>query len=76
MVAENKRSFLVDDILTGGLVKIEPAKLRAVQVGPTKTIWHVFHGHDELIRTASNDGSAAEIAVFIGQLGGKLAVVR
>jgi hypothetical protein len=70
------KSYLVDDFFKNGLVKIKPAELRAVQVGPTKNIWHVFNGRDELLTTASTDGSSAEIAVFIGRLDGKLQIVR
>lgn len=70
------KSYLVDDLLKNKLVKIKPAELRAVKVGPTKNIWHVFNGSDELIKTTSDDGSSSEIAVFVGRLDGKLAVVR
>jgi hypothetical protein len=50
--------------------------LRAVAVGPTKKIWHVFNGKDELIKAKSPDGSTIEMAVYIGLLDGKLKVVR
>jgi hypothetical protein len=70
------KSYLVDDFFKNKLAKIKPTELRAVQVGPTKTLWHVLNGRDELLTTASDDGSSAEIAVFIGRLDGKLQIVR
>jgi len=54
----------------------EPGALRAVAVGPTKRIWHVFNGNDELITAKSSDGSMFELAVYIGLLDGKLELVR
>lgn len=70
------KSYLVDDFLKSKLLKIKPTELRAVRVGPTKNIWHVLNGRDELIKTTSEDSSSAEIPVFVGLLAGKLTVVR
>jgi hypothetical protein len=70
------KSFLVEELFKAKLVKLNPAKLRAVPVGPKKSIWHVFNGQDELIKTTSADGATAELAIFIGLLDGKLKVVR
>jgi hypothetical protein len=70
------RSFLTDELFKTKLNRLNPAALRAVAVGPTKNIWHVFNGKDELIKAKSPDGSTLELAVFIGLLDGKLKVVR
>ncbi|NTV47303.1 MAG: hypothetical protein HGB11_12470, partial [Chlorobiales bacterium] len=70
------KSYLTEELFKSKLVKLNPAKLRAVAVGPTKTIWHVFNGDDELIKTKSPDGATSEVAVYIGLLDRKLKVVR
>ena len=63
-------------MMTRKLEKLNPAALRAVAVGPTKNIWHVFNGNDQLIKEKSSDGSTSELAVYIGLLDGKLKIVR
>jgi len=75
MKAELRR-HLTEELFKSKLDKLNPAALRAVAVGPTKRIWHVFNGNDELITAKSSDGSMFELAVYIGLLDGKLKVVR
>ncbi len=78
-VADMKTEFrksLREDIFKSKLNKLNPATLRAVAVGPTKNIWHVLNGKDELIKGKSPDNSTFEMAVYIGLLDGKLKVVR
>jgi len=70
------RRYLTEELFKSKLNRLNPAALRAVAVGPTKNIWHVFNGKDELIKAASPDGSTLEMAVYIGLLDGKLKVVR
>jgi hypothetical protein len=70
------RRYLTEELFKSKLNKLNPAALRAVAVGPTKNIWHVFNGNDELIKGKSSDGSTFELAVYIGLLDGKLKVVR
>ena len=70
------RSYLTDELFKSKLNKVNPKALRAVSVGPTKSIWHVFNGNDELIKAQSPDGSTMELPVYIGQYQGKLQVVR
>jgi len=70
------RRYLTEELFKSKLEKLNPAALRAVAVGPTKNIWHVFNGNDELIKGKSSDGSTFELAVYIGLLDGKLKVVR
>ncbi len=70
------RSHLTEEVFKSKLEKLNPAALRAVAVGPTKNIWHVFNGDGELIKMKSSDGSTSELAVYIGLLDGKLKVVR
>jgi len=70
------RRYLTEELFKSKLDKLNPAALRAVAVGPTKNIWHVFNGNDELIKGKSSDGSTFELAVYIGLLDGKLKVVR
>lgn len=70
------RSYLTEDLFKSKLSALNPAALRAVAVGPTKNIWHVFNGKDELIKGESPDGSTFEVEVFVGLLDGKLKVVR
>jgi hypothetical protein len=70
------RRYLTEELFKSKLNKMNPAALRAVAVGPTKNIWHVFNGNDELIKAKSSDGSTFELAVYIGLLDGKLKVVR
>jgi hypothetical protein len=75
MKAELRR-YLTEELFKSKLSTLNPAMLRAVAVGPTKKIWHVFNGKDELIKAKSPDGSTIELAVYIGLLDGKLKVVR
>jgi len=70
------RRHLTEELFKSKLDKLNPAALRAVAVGPTKNIWHVFNGNDELIKGKSSDGSTFGLAVYIGLLDGKLKVVR
>jgi hypothetical protein len=70
------RRYLTDELFNAKLNRLNPAALRAVAVGPTKNIWHVFNGKDELIKAQSPNGSTLELAVYIGLLDGKLKVVR
>jgi hypothetical protein len=70
------RRYLDEELFKAKLNKVNPAALCAVAVGPTKNIWHVFNGKDELIKAKSPDGSTFELAVYIGLLDGKLQVVR
>ncbi len=70
------RRYLTEELLKSKLNQLNPAVLRAVAVGPTKTIWHVFNGKDELIQGKSSDGSTFSLPVYIGLLDGKLKVVR
>lgn len=70
------RRYLTEELFKLKLDKLNPAALRAIAVGPTKNIWHVFNGNDELIKAKSSDGSTSELAVYIGLLDGKLKVVR
>jgi hypothetical protein len=70
------RRFLTEEVFKSKLDKLNPAALRAVAVGPTKNIWHVFNGKGKLIQGKSSDGSTFELGVYIGLLDGKLKVVR
>ncbi len=70
------RRYLSEEVFKSKLEKLNPTALRAVAVGPTKNIWHVFNGNDELIKMKSSDGSTSELAVYIGLLDGKLKIVR
>ena len=70
------RRYLTEELFKSKLEKLNPAALRAVAVGPTKNIWHVFNGNDQLIKEKSSDGSTSELAVYIGLLDGKLKIVR
>ena len=70
------RRYLTEELFKSKLNTLNPAALRAVAVGPTKNIWHVFNGKDELIKAKSPDDSTAELAVYIGLLDGKLKIVR
>jgi hypothetical protein len=70
------RRYLTEELFKSKLNRLNPAALRAVAVGPTKNIWHVFNGKDELIKANSPDDSTLEMAVYIGLLDGKLKVVR
>jgi len=70
------RRHLTEELFKSKLDKLNPAALRAVAVGPTKNIWHVFNGNGELIQAKSSDGSTFGLAVYIGLLDGKLKVVR
>ncbi len=70
------RRYLTEELFKSKLNQLNPAGLRAVAVGPTKKIWHVFNGKDELIQGKSSDGSMFQLPVYIGLLDGKLNVVR
>ncbi len=70
------RRYLTEEVFKSKMEKLNPTALRAVAVGPTKNIWHVFNGNDELIKMKSSDGSTSELAVYIGLLDGKLKIVR
>lgn len=75
MKAEFK-NFLKDDLFKSKLNKIDPAKLKAIPMGPTKRIWLVKNGSDELIKSKSSGGSTSELPVYIGLIDGRLQVVR
>jgi len=66
-------SLLKEDILQNKLVKIDPKKLRAERVN---NLWHIYEEKKELIRSKSSDGSTSELPIFIGDINGKLMVVR
>ncbi len=70
------RRYLTEELFKSKLNQLNPATLRAVPVGPTKRIWHVFNSNEELINGKSSDGSTFSLAVYIGLLDGKLKVVR
>ncbi len=70
------RRYLTEELFKSKLNQLNATSLRAVAVGPTKTIWHVFNGKDELIQGKSSDGSTLQLPVYIGLLDGKLKVVR
>jgi hypothetical protein len=70
------RRYLNEELFKSKLNRLTQAALHAVAVGPTKNIWHIFNGRDELIKANSPDGSTLELAVYIGLLDGKLKVVR
>ncbi len=70
------RRYLTEELFKSKLNQVNATSLRAVAVGPTKTIWHVFNGKDELIQGKSSDGSTFQMPVYIGLLDGKLKVVR
>ena len=66
-------ALLKDDILKSKLLKIDPKKLRAEKVN---NLWHIYEGKEELIRSQSSSGSTSELPIFIGDINGKLMVVR
>lgn len=70
------RSFLAEELFKADLIAVKPSALRAVAVGPSKNIWHIFNGKDELIKAKSPDGSTFSLAVYIGLVDGKLKIVR
>jgi hypothetical protein len=70
------KAYLTEELFKSRLNRLNPKALRAVPVGPAKTIWHVFNGKDELIKAASTDGTTMEMPVYIGQFQGRLQVVR
>jgi len=72
-VVEAFSSLLKTDILQSKLVKIDPKKLRTERVN---NLWHIYEGKEELIRSQSPDGSTSELPIFIGDINGKLMVVR
>lgn len=75
MKAEFK-GFLKDGLFKSKINTLTPVKLKAIPMGPTKRIWLVKNGSDELIKSKSTDGSTSELPVYIGLIDGKLQVVR
>ena len=72
-IVKSFSAVLKDDILKSKLVKIDPKKLRAEKVN---NLWHIYEGKEELIRSQSSGGSSSELPIFIGDINGKLMVVR
>ena len=72
-IVKSFSAVLNDDIFKSKLVKIDPKKLRAEKVN---NLWHIYEGKEELIRTKSSGGSSSELPIFIGDIKGKLMVVR
>ena len=70
------RSYLTKELFKLKLNTLKSGALRAVAVGPTKNIWHVMNGKDELITAKAPDGSILQTEIYIGLLDGKLKVVR
>jgi hypothetical protein len=75
-VKTDLRSYLTEELLKLKLKAIQPGALRAVAVGPTKKIWHVMNGKDELITAKAPDGSTLALDIYVALLDGKLQVVR
>ncbi|NPU84441.1 MAG: hypothetical protein HPY65_08115 [Syntrophaceae bacterium] len=70
---EGLASMLKEDIFKSRLAVIDRRKLKASKVN---NLWHIYDGSEELIRSKSTDGSTSELPVFIGDIDGKLMVVR
>ncbi|HOI73643.1 MAG TPA: hypothetical protein PLO63_05785 [Syntrophales bacterium] len=70
---ESVASMLKEDFFKGRLAGIDAKKLRAEKVNG---LWHIRDGDAELIRTRSSDGSTSELPIFVGDIEGKLMVVR
>ena len=75
-VRAEMQSYLTGELFKLKLIAIKPGALRAVACGPTKKIWHVMNGKDELIKAKAPDGSTLQTEIYIGLLDGKLKVVR
>ncbi len=73
---DQMRRMLNEGLLRDTLNPLNSGDLRAVAVGPTKRIWQVFNGMNELISTQTTNGSSSSLPVYIGKLNGRLQVVR
>jgi hypothetical protein len=70
------KGYLTSELFKLKLKAIKPGALRAVACGPTKKIWHVTNGKDELISAKAPDGSILSLDIYCALLDGKLQVVR
>lgn len=70
---ESLTSLLKEDIFRSRLARVDPKKLKAEKVNG---LWHIREGNEELIRSRSPDGSSSELPIFVGDIDGRLMVVR
>jgi hypothetical protein len=70
---ESIASMLKEDFFKGRLAGIDSRRLKAEKVNG---LWHIREGDEELIRTRSSDGSTSELPIFVGDVDGRLMVVR
>jgi hypothetical protein len=70
------KGYLTSELFKLKLKPIKPGALRAVACGPTKKIWHVTNGKEELISAKAPDGSILSLDIYCALLDGKLKVVR
>jgi hypothetical protein len=75
-VKTDLRNYLTEELFKLKLNALKPGQLRAVAAGPTKNIWHVMNGKDELISAKAPDGSTLSLDIYVALLDGKLQVVR
>lgn len=72
-VSDALASQLKDDIFKSTLAAIDGKKLRVERIN---NLWHIFDGNAELVRSKAADGSTSELPIFVGEVDGKLLVVR
>jgi hypothetical protein len=70
---EELSTQLQEETLTSRLVAIDRKQLRAERINH---LWHIYDGKSELIRSQSTDGAASELPIYVGDVDGKLVVVR
>lgn len=68
--------MLENDLLQDKIVKVDPKNIKAIKANPAGTLWHVYDGTEELIRTSSADGSTSSLPIYIGQVNGQLKIIR
>lgn len=66
-------SLLKEEIFKSKIFQVNVKKLKAEKMN---NLWHIFDGKEELIRSKASDGSISELPIFIGDIDGKLMVVR
>ncbi|MFH1347313.1 MAG: hypothetical protein ABIH22_01355, partial [Candidatus Margulisiibacteriota bacterium] len=72
-MAEQFEMMLKEDIFKSELEKVAPKNIKAEKVNG---LWHVYDGEKELIRYKYSDGSTGETTIYVGEVEGKLKVIR
>jgi len=68
--------MLANDLLQDKLVKVEPKNIKVKKANAQGSLWQVYNGDQELIKTTSADGATSTLPLYIGLVNGQLTIIR